>query len=101
MRPAETVSRATVTDMQPHPFDGRAVASCRRTSFHRSELQVAEVAVVAALRYGDNIMADWRVIGLYTTGDVNIPTPLDLTGNSARHDINITVDFANLPPQPF
>lgn len=58
-------------------------------------------AVVAALRYGDNIMADWRVIGVYTTsGDQSEPTALDLSG-SARRDINITVDFDNPPPQPF
>lgn len=59
-------------------------------------------AVVAALRYGDNIMADWRVIGLYTaTGDNNTPTPLNPAGQSSNRNINITVDFDNLPPQPF
>ena len=59
-------------------------------------------AVVAALRFGDNIMADWRVIGLYTTsGDNSTPSPLDLTGSAAQRNIHITVDFDNLPPQPF
>ncbi len=59
-------------------------------------------AVVAALRYGDNIMADWRVIGLYSTsGDNSTPSPLNLVDQPSNRNINITVDFDNLPPQPF
>lgn len=59
-------------------------------------------AVVAALRYGDNIMADWKVIGVYTvSGNHSTPSPLNLASQPTQRNINITVDFDNLPPQPF
>jgi hypothetical protein len=43
----------------------------------------------------------WRILGVYTTsGDNRQPTPLALTPQR-DHRANVTVDFRNLPPQPF
>lgn len=43
----------------------------------------------------------WRVVGVYTTsGDNRQPSPLRLRAGT-DHRADITVDFRNLPPQPF
>ncbi len=43
----------------------------------------------------------WRVVGVYTTsGDNRQPSQLRLRAGT-DHRANITVDFRNLPPQPF
>jgi hypothetical protein len=58
--------------------------------------------VVAAQQFGGNLFQDWRVVGVYTaTGDVNQPTAVDLGNGSYIGDLEIKVDFTNLPPQPF
>ena len=58
--------------------------------------------VVAAQQYGDNLFQDWRVVGVFTrSGDVNIPSPVELGSGLYLDDIDIRVDFDNLPPQPF
>lgn len=58
--------------------------------------------IVAAQQFGGNLFQDWRVVGVYTaSGDVNNPTPVDLGSGRYVGDIEIKVDFANLPPQPF
>lgn len=59
-------------------------------------------AIVVAQQYGNDITKEWRVIGIYSaTGDNSQPTTLDLTSTTSWRNINITVDFSNLPPQPF
>ncbi|PLX22646.1 MAG: hypothetical protein C0600_16270 [Ignavibacteria bacterium] len=58
--------------------------------------------VAVAQNYGDDMFQDWRAIGVYTvTGDVQTPTPVDLAEGLFLGDIDIDVDFYNLPPQPF
>jgi hypothetical protein len=58
--------------------------------------------VVAAQQFGGNLFQDWRVVGVYTaTGDVNQPTAVDLGDGRYIGDLEIKVDFTNLPPQPF
>jgi hypothetical protein len=67
-----------------------------------SPLPAGIAAIVVAQQYGNDITKDWRVIGIYSaTGDNTQPTALDLTTASIWRNINITVDFSNLPPQPF
>lgn len=62
----------------------------------------AIAAIVVAQQYGDDITQDWRVIGIYSvTGDNTQPSALDLTTQTVWKNINITVDFSDLPPQPF
>lgn len=67
-----------------------------------SPMPTSIAAIVVAQQYGNDITKDWRVIGIYSaTGDNTQPTPLDLTSTTVWKNINITVDFSNLPPQPF
>jgi hypothetical protein len=58
--------------------------------------------VAVAQNYGDDVFQDWRVVGVHTvTGDVNAPTTIDLADGRFLREIDIDVDFYNLPPQPF
>ena len=58
--------------------------------------------VVVAQRYGPKLESDWRVVGVYTlTGDHSIPSIVDLQEGKFVSGVNISVDFNDLPPQPF
>ena len=58
--------------------------------------------IVVALRYGINFFNDWRAVGLYCTiGNRNNPTAINVTDGVLLENLNITVDFKDLPPQPF
>ncbi len=58
--------------------------------------------VVVAQNYGDDLFADWQVVGVYTrSGNVEEPSPIDLGAGSYVGDVDISVDFYDLPPQPF
>ncbi len=58
------------------------------------------VAVVQ--RYGENYFADWRVISVYGYSQANpVPKIVAVTDGKFTYPINFTVDFDNLPPQPF
>jgi hypothetical protein len=65
------------------------------------EIPVTLKYIVAAIRYDSSIL-HWKAIGVYTkTGDVNSPAQLDFPTPKSFENININVDFQNLPPQPF
>ncbi len=58
------------------------------------------IAVVQ--QYGIDVFSQWRVVGVY--GQMNTSqTPLSVTVGDGKfiRNINITVDFYRLPPQPF
>ena len=57
--------------------------------------------IVVALQYDSSLTAQ-KAIGVYTiTGDKTQPSEFELlTGNKIK-DLNIEVDFDDLPPQPF
>ncbi|MBR9976945.1 MAG: hypothetical protein KFH87_02550 [Bacteroidetes bacterium] len=58
--------------------------------------------IVIAQNYGTDPFTDWRAVGVYSkTGDAHAPSPLDLGTGTFIHDIDIMIDFVNLPPQPF
>jgi hypothetical protein len=58
--------------------------------------------IVVAQNFGEDPFQDWRAIGVYTlSGDVKQPTSLDLGSGLFISDVDISVDFYNLPPQPF
>jgi len=58
--------------------------------------------VVVGQQFGPNIQADWRVAGQYTFDPANIvPAPIEIPPLDTLKDVNITVDFASPPPQPF
>jgi hypothetical protein len=56
--------------------------------------------LVVAQQYGSFL--DWRVIGVWTlSGDNTKPSTIDIKAGESYKDLNINVDFDNLPPQPF
>lgn len=58
--------------------------------------------VVVAWRYGPNYFADWRPAGVYTESPGTFePAPVVVRERRMRKDVNITVDFNNLPPKPW
>ena len=58
--------------------------------------------IAIAQQYGSNIFENWRVVGVYSkTGNPSSPSPLVLEKGRILQDINISIDFYHLPPQPF
>ncbi|MCX7736396.1 MAG: hypothetical protein N2319_06750 [Candidatus Kapabacteria bacterium] len=56
--------------------------------------------IAVAQRYGN--LFQWRVIGVYSeTGDNTKPSSVMVNPGDSLKNINIEVDFLNLPPQPF
>jgi hypothetical protein len=64
-----------------------------------SPVEIKYIAV--ALQFTDSLTAQ-RAIGVYTIdGNPNNPSSLLITKGKYFDNININVDFNNLPPQPF
>jgi hypothetical protein len=58
--------------------------------------------VVVAWRYGPNYFADWAPAGVYTlTPGTFEPAAVIVRSHRLKKDVNITVDFKNLPPKPW
>ncbi|NUN69090.1 MAG: hypothetical protein HUU02_05215 [Bacteroidetes bacterium] len=58
------------------------------------------IAVVQ--QFGFDPFSQWKVVGVYTAlPSDTIPQSLRIPDGTFVHDVNITVDFYNLPPQPF
>ena len=58
--------------------------------------------VALALRYGPNLLSDWRPAGVYTTTPGSFdPAPVRVLLHRIIPDINIEVDFSNPPPRPW
>jgi hypothetical protein len=55
--------------------------------------------VVVAMQTGPNVLQDWRMAALYSL-DGTTPAPVAIN-RGQEVQLNFTVDFANLPPQPF
>ena len=66
-------------------------------------LQVDNYAYVAlAWRYGTNFFADWRPAGVYTTRPGTFdPALVRVLLHKIARNIDIDVDFRNLPPKPW
>ncbi len=57
--------------------------------------------VAVALRYGANIFADWKVVGAYGySHGVGEPKTVVIPPNTIINNIDIEVDFKNIPPTP-
>jgi len=57
--------------------------------------------IAVALQYTDDIMSQ-RAIGVYTlTGDYTLPSSVEIKTGQKINNIDIEVDFNDLPPQPF
>ncbi len=58
--------------------------------------------VAVAQQYGENVGTDWRAVGQYDTLTADdLPTVITVNADQLLENINIHVDFDNLPPQPF
>jgi hypothetical protein len=58
--------------------------------------------VLLAWQYGPNVFADWAPIGVYTQKPGTFePAPVFVQERRMREQIDITVDFHNLPPKPW
>jgi len=58
--------------------------------------------VVVAQQYGPNIFTDWRIIGVYSDDpERRIPKAVVIPPETFVSNVNISVDFDNLPPQLF
>jgi hypothetical protein len=56
--------------------------------------------IVVAQQYAS--LLDWRVIGVWTlSGDNTKPSSIEIEPGKTYNELNIKVDFDNLPPQPF
>jgi len=56
--------------------------------------------IVVAQQYGT--IFEWRAIGVWTlTGDASKPSSILIEPGKSYLDLDINVDFKNLPPQPF
>jgi hypothetical protein len=58
--------------------------------------------VAVAQQYGSDLFSDWLAAGQYDTLFTDdLPTAITVSEGEMLEDINIAVDFDNLPPQPF
>lgn len=57
--------------------------------------------IVVAQQYGNDLFSDWQAVGQYDTDADSLPSPINVIQDSLLEDININVDFKNLPIQPF
>ncbi|KAA3609907.1 MAG: hypothetical protein D8M58_08310 [Calditrichaeota bacterium] len=58
--------------------------------------------VMIAQQYGPGIFTDWRSVGQYDLSlSDSLPTAVTVIQDSVLENINIFVDFNNLPIQPF
>jgi hypothetical protein len=58
--------------------------------------------IVLAWRYGPNSFADWRPAGVYTFNQSTFePAPVNIRNRRLLENIDIFVDFNNLPPKPW
>ncbi len=70
-------------------------------------LEIAEVPInikyiAVEQQFGGDISKDWRIIGVFTrSGDVTMPSELTINEGQLFNNIDIIVNFSNLPPNPF
>jgi hypothetical protein len=57
--------------------------------------------IAIGMQFGPNIQTDWRLVGLYYNPvDSSLPGRIYVPTDSLVPNINISVDFNKLPPQP-
>ncbi len=84
-----------VSDFQNLPFSGTLDFNVEQDTFTVENIKKGVyVYNVIAQQYGDNILQDWRPVGLYEETDGLI------TVNDDTVSIAIHVNFDNLPPFP-
>ncbi|MBW7888657.1 MAG: hypothetical protein H3C35_09905 [Bacteroidetes bacterium] len=86
------------------PFTPRTVVldSLRQASYELSTDERKYVYVAVVQQYGDSIFVNWRVVGIYGYTKAHpSPLPVVVEKGRMRSDIDIYVDFYDMPPQPF
>jgi hypothetical protein len=73
------------------------------STFYEMELEAGDYAyVVIAQQFGADVFNDWRAVGQYDTSPADsLPTAITVVQDSVLKNIDIYVDFKNLPIQPF
>ncbi len=73
------------------------------STIYEMELEPGDYAyVVIAQQFGADVFNDWRAVGQYdTTLADSLPSSLTVVQDSVLKNIDIYVDFKNLPIQPF
>lgn len=57
--------------------------------------------VAVAQQFGPTVTTDWRAVGQYDLdSNRTVPSPVTIVAHDTTRDIDISVDFANPPPQP-
>lgn len=57
--------------------------------------------ICVAQQFGSNLNSDWRVVSIYSTTGNNVPASINFKRGTQRNDVNFTIDWRNIPPQPF
>ncbi len=58
--------------------------------------------LVVAQQFGPNPLTDWRAVGVYAPADSrDEPTKIRVVDGKQYQNIELRVDFSDLPPQPF
>lgn len=85
------------------PLGSGALVEAGADSFRYSVTLAAGIYpyVVVAQRFGPNVLTDWRPVGQYDLdSNLTIPSPVTIVAGEGTSNIDIAVDFANLPPPP-
>ncbi|MBI2429723.1 MAG: hypothetical protein HYV29_13190 [Ignavibacteriales bacterium] len=94
-----------ILNKQIIPFSGSLSDQVEPNTTIRYEMFVKPQTyyyIAVAQLYGANIFQDWRVVSIYGhTPTHNDPLPITIIDGELKENINFTVDFYNLPPQPF
>lgn len=60
-----------------------------------------ELKYIAVAQQYDSVLTAWRAVGVYNTSGDNAEHSSIFIEKGETKEISITVDFTNLPPQPF
>ncbi len=73
------------------------------TTKRGTNLQVKNYQYVAVVfQYGPSVLTDWAIGGVYTVpGTAFTPAPLRVLLHRVQPNVDIYVDFHNLPPRPW
>jgi hypothetical protein len=74
----------------------------QRYQIEKDTLSGDFVYIVVAQQYGPNAFENWRVVAVYSVpGTPFTPATVSLTRGRFVENVDLTVDFHHLPPQPF
>ncbi len=68
-----------------------------------TNLQVKNYEYVAVVfQFGPSVLTDWAIAGVYTEpGTASTPEPLRVLLHRVQPNVDIDIDFHNLPPRPW